>query len=84
MNPGRREVSPSGGKGWILLVDDEEAVRQITGKMLSRLGYTVEYVCDGMEVLAKFSMSPDRFACVILDLATPVMNGVETFRRVLE
>ena len=37
--------------GKILLMDDEELLRESTGRILSLLGFTVEVVCHGFEAL---------------------------------
>jgi hypothetical protein len=62
------------GHGRILLMDDEETVRMVTGKMLRHLGYEVEFAKDGEEAIrlyesAKKSGRP--FDAVIMDLTVP-------------
>ncbi|PIE52687.1 hypothetical protein CSA37_05525 [Candidatus Fermentibacteria bacterium] len=83
-NKKKAAIKPSSGEGHILLVDDEDSVKEITGKMLSLLGYSVDFASDGREALEKYRNDPERFACVILDLTMPVMDGAEAFRRILE
>jgi two-component system cell cycle sensor histidine kinase/response regulator CckA len=69
------------GHGKILLMDDEETVRMVTGKMLRHLGYEVEFAKDGEEAIrlyesAKKSGRP--FDAVIMDLTVPGgMGGKE-------
>jgi CheY-like chemotaxis protein len=59
------------GSGRILLVDDEEDVRNSTGAALNRLGYTVVLAAGGSEAIEIFCQSADEgrpFDVVILDL----------------
>lgn len=63
----------------VLVVDDEEVVRCAVTKMLKRLAYEVLTAADGGEALEIFSRQPDEIDCVILDLAMPDMDGLQTF-----
>lgn len=78
------EEAGTTGTGSVLVVDDEETVRLVTGKMLIRLGYRVEYACNGREAVDIFSRSPEKFVCVLLDLTMPVMDGIEASRKIRE
>ncbi len=82
------EDIPSGtGKGKILLMDDEELIRDTVGTMLGRIGYSVECALDGRQALqlyrkAKESGKP--FDAVILDLTIPGgMGGKDAIRELL-
>jgi signal transduction histidine kinase/CheY-like chemotaxis protein len=68
------------GSGRLLLVDDEESVRSMGRRLLSRLGFEVVTARDGREALELFRGSAARFACVVLDLTMPHLNGEETYR----
>jgi PAS domain S-box-containing protein len=70
---------PWHGTGTILLVDDEDLVRQVSAQMLERCGYTVLSAADGREALEVFRARRSEIACVLLDLAMPHMDGHETF-----
>ena len=70
------------GTGKVLLADDEETVRAIGARMIKRIGYEVVVAEDGAEALEIFKQSPDDFACVILDLTMPHMDGEEAFREI--
>ncbi len=69
-----------GPGGWVLIVDDEPAVRSFVSAALERAGYAVETANDGAEALTKFSERPDDYGVVLLDLTMPVMDGEEAFR----
>jgi PAS domain S-box-containing protein len=68
------------GKGTILLVDDEEPVRNVTARMLERSGFKVLRAADGREAIELFRAHASEVVCVLLDLAMPRMDGEETFR----
>jgi PAS domain S-box-containing protein len=71
--------------GTILLVDDEESVRNIGRTMLERMGYTVKLAVDGQDALnfiqAVYAHKPgskNLLDCIILDLTMPKKDGEET------
>ncbi len=66
----------------VLLVDDEEEFVQALAKRLRARGLDVETAADGAAALEKVQHS--RYHAVVLDLAMPGMDGVETLRRIKE
>ena len=64
----------------ILLVDDEEAVRDVVEMMLSMLGLEVDSAADGREAVAKFARQPERYQVILLDLSMPEMDGELCFQ----
>jgi len=64
----------------ILVVDDDKHVPRLSKAALAREGYDVLIATDGMEALA--SIERDRPSLVLLDVAMPNMDGMETLRRV--
>jgi signal transduction histidine kinase/CheY-like chemotaxis protein len=76
------------GNGHILIMDDEEEMRNTTGDMLVRLGYTVDYAGEGGEAIAKYRQAQEAgrpFGAVIMDLTVPGgMGGKEAVRKLLE
>jgi PAS domain S-box-containing protein len=71
----REERLPQGGTETILLVDDEESVRQLGKQMLEVVGYRVLVASDGEEALALYPKRMGDVALVILDLIMPGMGG---------
>ena len=67
-------------KGSILLVDDEAHIRKYVALILKQLGATkVVEATNGEEALAMFEqLKPD---VVLLDISMPLMNGLETLKR---
>jgi PAS domain S-box-containing protein len=76
------------GSGKILLMDDEEDVRQTTGDVLTRLGYSVVSTSDGSHAIELYQQalrSGEPFDAVIMDLTVPGgMGGRETVVKLLE
>ena len=72
------KISKTEAGGTVLLVEDEEPVRNMARIMLTRLGYTVLEAKDGVEALALFRLHRDKIRCVLSDLTMPRMNGWET------
>jgi two-component system, cell cycle sensor histidine kinase and response regulator CckA len=68
------------GRGTVLLVDDDEAVRGVGRKMLERIGFSVVTASDGAEAIARFRERADDIICAIVDLTMPHVDGAETFR----
>jgi PAS domain S-box-containing protein len=66
--------------GTVLLVDDEETVREIGKQMLEEIGFAVLLARDGVEAVDIFKDNADEISIVLLDLTMPRMDGVETFR----
>jgi two-component system cell cycle sensor histidine kinase/response regulator CckA len=66
----------------VLLVEDEAGVRDVTAKLLRRLGYEVLSAEDGERAIAVVAAGPQRLDLVISDLMMPGINGVETVRRI--
>ncbi len=67
---------PSGSET-ILLVEDEQMVRDVGVKILRRLGYQVIEACDGLEAEKLFAEDPKRIDLLLTDVVMPGMNGKE-------
>jgi CheY-like chemotaxis protein len=66
------------GSGVVLVVDDEEVVREAAKKALERLGYTVLLADGGPAAIDVFRRYPTEITLVVLDLSMPCMSGEET------
>ena len=66
------------GCGAVLLIEDDELVRDMTKIMLTRLGYCVLEAKDGFEALEIFQKHQHEISCVLSDLTMPRMNGWDT------
>ena len=66
---------PAGHGEWILVVDDEETIREITTAALEHAGYRVLTACDGTEAVARYAHYKDRISLVIADMVMPFLDG---------
>ena len=69
---------PTEGGGTVLLVDDDEMLRDMAAAMLKRLGFTVLAAKDGVEAVELFRQHQDEICLVLSDLTMPRMDGWET------
>jgi PAS domain S-box-containing protein len=72
------------GTGTILVVEDEESVREVAERILEDIGFETIGAEDGRQALDIMEGMGDRITAVILDLSMPRMGGAETFRRLRE
>ncbi|MBW1979581.1 MAG: PAS domain S-box protein [Deltaproteobacteria bacterium] len=76
--------SPMGGHEAILLVDDEELVRELGKRLLESYGYRILTAADGEEALAICRDEGKPIDLVVLDLIMPKLSGKETLIRLKE
>ncbi|MEE8411580.1 MAG: response regulator, partial [Acidobacteriota bacterium] len=62
----------------ILVVDDQQDIRDMTALVLAGAGYRVDTVDSGESALS--ALEQDRFDLVLLDINMPEMDGWETLR----
>jgi DNA-binding response OmpR family regulator len=66
----------------ILVIDDEEAIRDALGRKLRREGFNVSLAGNGLEGLRAFHA--ERPDLVIVDIVMPEMNGLTVAQRIRE
>ncbi len=81
---GQVEGAPPTRVGRILVVDDEEIVRNVAEEFLRRLGYEVLTAADGQEAVEAYRLSGAGIDLVILDMVMPRLGGRECFRALRE
>jgi len=74
------QVMPAFGTETVLLVDDEEFVRDLGARILSKAGYNVLTATNGTEALDLFEKERTQISLVILDLIMPEMGGKECLK----
>jgi len=79
--PGQGTPLPAEG-GLVLVVDDEKTSATLAGKMLESLGFRAEFAADGAEAVRAFV--PGNFFAILMDMAMPVMSGLEATGRIRE
>lgn len=71
---------PTGNGELVLIVDDEENIRQITSATLEKFGYKTMTAADGTEALALYAQNLTEIKIVLTDMAMPFMDGAATIR----
>jgi PAS domain S-box-containing protein len=86
VNDGLTDLIAHSGRGRVLIMDDEEAVRASLGKILESFGYNVVGKADGQEVLDFFRSETAALrplTAMVFDLTVPGgMGGVETLAEI--
>jgi len=79
---------PVPGRGRVLVMDDDDTVRSVAGKILAHLGYEADFAPDGEEALRLYTQAQaagQPFDVVIMDLTIPGgMGGKEAIRHLLK
>jgi two-component system cell cycle sensor histidine kinase/response regulator CckA len=76
--------APERRRATVLIVDDEEAVRDMVGEVLEHEGMSVVRAEDGTRGVALFREMQDRVDVVLLDLSMPGLSGEETYKRLVK
>jgi two-component system, cell cycle sensor histidine kinase and response regulator CckA len=77
----RQDVAPNAvlqGSGVVLVIDDEEVVRDMAKRALERYGYTVLVADGGLSAIDILKRRPSKVDVAVLDLSMPGMSGEET------
>ena len=74
---------PRGGSETILLVDDEQNIRDLGARILTKAGYKVITSPTGKSALEEYGARGDEIALVLLDLIMPEMGGKECLEGLL-
>jgi len=72
------------GNETIMIVDDEESIRQTCGNYLQSLGYQVELFENGIEALKRFNVNSIKFDLIITDLTMPGLSGDKLAKEILK
>jgi PAS domain S-box-containing protein len=75
---------PAFGTETILVVDDEEHIRELARRNLNKAGYTVLMAANGIEALAVYRKNQSDISLVILDLIMPEMGGMECLEELVK
>jgi len=75
---------PRGGSETILLVDDEEVIRNLGERLLTESGYRVLTAVNGKKALEIYGPSRKEISLVILDLMMPEMGGKQCLNEILK
>lgn len=70
------------GTGTILIVDDEELLRESAAEILIQCGFKVIFAHNGEEAVQQMETHGDETRLVLLDMVMPVLSGREAFFRI--
>lgn len=70
------------GSGLILVIDDEDLVRDVARRMIERLGFQTIAAGDGVEGIRLFRERADEIRAIVLDLTMPRMDGEAALREI--
>ena len=76
--------APPRGSGVVLLVEDDEAVRQMTSQMLECAGYAVVPAQSPLQAISICRSTATRIDLILTDVIMPVMSGKEMADRIAE
>ncbi|MBN1574941.1 MAG: response regulator [Chitinispirillaceae bacterium] len=65
------------GSAHVMIVDDEDLIREFATEILNSAGYQVKTCADGIEAVSHYKHYHQTIDCVVLDLIMPRMNGRE-------
>lgn len=71
---------PRGAGELILVVDDEENIREIARGTLEKFGYRVLTATDGTDAMATYAQQSTEISLVLTDIAMPYMDGMALIR----
>ena len=77
---GAETPPPRGHNEMVLIVDDEDPIRNLAATHLSHHGHQVVSAGNGVEALARFAEHPDQIKLVVTDCDMPVMDGVNLIK----
>jgi two-component system, cell cycle sensor histidine kinase and response regulator CckA len=69
---------PRGNGEWVMVVDDELAIREINKASLEHHNYQVMTASDGIEAIAIYAQNRDKIKMAIVDMMMPNMDGATT------
>jgi signal transduction histidine kinase len=76
------EVSSYKGRGTVLLVEDNDMVRQVTEQMLSRLGFSVIGTAKPFDALYLAEQKDTVIDLILTDVVMPDMSGKELYEKI--
>jgi PAS domain S-box-containing protein len=78
------EESLRGGTETVLLVDDDQLVRDLAKRILEQVGYTALTAADGEMAVATYVLHKQKIDLIILDVIMPGMGGKKSLEKILQ
>ncbi len=79
---GKSKTSPKHGSGQVLVVDDDDMLREVATTMLGALGYQSHSAVSGEDAIEIFSANPDSWSAIVMDLRMTGMPGDAAAREI--
>jgi len=76
----KRPELPQGNGETILLVDDEQSIREVARATLEACGYLVMVASEGTEAISLYVQNKGKIDLILLDMVMPIMDGEATIR----
>lgn len=76
--------TPIGGQETILIIEDEDPIRNLTAELLTQYGYTIVTASDGLAGLEAYKEKQDVIDLILLDLTIPKMSGKSVLEKIIE
>ena len=67
------------GNPTILIVDDEELMREVASIMIEENGGSVLTAVDGLDAVEVFAENKEKISAIFMDISMPRMNGYESY-----
>jgi signal transduction histidine kinase/CheY-like chemotaxis protein len=68
--------------GHVLVAEDNRVNQKVIHGLLTRMGVEATLVNDGLQAIQALKAHPGEFACVLMDIQMPVMDGLEAVKRI--
>ena len=66
----------------LLIVDDEDKIREVVKEYALFEGYEVEEAADGMQAIEKVKMDKSGFDCIVMDIMMPRLDGYSACKEI--
>jgi PAS domain S-box-containing protein len=73
---------PPMGSETVLVAEDDETIRELTGSILTKFGYDVILAHDGEDAVDKFKAGKEVIAIVVMDMIMPKKSGKEAYEEI--
>ncbi|MDX8413322.1 MAG: response regulator [Mariprofundales bacterium] len=73
------EPTPWRGSGTILIVDDEETIRETAASMIEEMGFHIVTACDGLDGVERYRQHQQEIVAILLDMTMPNLDGAGCF-----
>ena len=81
---GKEAALPTGHGELILVIDDEESVRELTKTTLESYGYRVVTAQNGLQGIARFRERQNDIKLIVTDTDMPFLDGMGAIRAIKE